>query len=115
VRTIAGGSHLERCSYRLLLGVVGGVRLRCFRGNIPFFQHLTLFDVVLIAFQLGDSGQTTEGLAISQTDQADTLGITARRAHLIHTGTHQGALVGNQHDIFFAEHLGGTNPGHHDL
>src|SRR5690606_12004124 len=71
------------------------------------FQHLKL--VLIDSGRLLYPLQADQGLILGQLDQDYALGVTARTTDLVDTGTHQGALIGNQHDLLANLHLHGAD------
>ena len=68
-----------------------------------------LFQLFVVHVQLRNRRQTGQGFTVAEADQTNTLGVAAQMADFVHAGAHQGALVGDQHDVLIAEHLGGAH------
>src|SRR5690606_35965683 len=67
------------------------------------------FVFVVVTFQLGNALHAHQTLAFAEANQHHPLSVATKLAHLIHARAHQCALIGNQHQVFATEHLGGAH------
>src|SRR5690606_41770748 len=69
-------------------------------GALSLHDALPIYILVVHldrTFQFRNALNTTQGFALAETNQRHALGVAAQQADLINAGTHQRALVGNQH------------------
>src|SRR5690606_29542858 len=93
-------------------------RRRCvIRGYRLFLGDTALGIIIAFAIQqlvlihargLLHALQANQRFIAGQFDENHALGVATHYAQLVDTGTHQGALIGNQHDLLTVLHLDGA-------
>src|SRR5690606_25270230 len=115
-RKPAGPASLSRAGgapapLRSLLAVCGRLRRLVVAGDVCLGSAVVFVDdlVVIATGGLLDPLQADQLLVLGQLDEDHALSVAARTADLVDAGPHQGALVGDQHDLLAFLHLNGAD------